>query len=339
MAFHYSVLDLSPIGEGGTAAQAFQASRELGQLAERWGYRRFWLAEHHSMRGIASAATSLVISHVAAGTQRIRVGAGGIMLPNHSPLVIAEQFGTLETLYPGRIDLGLGRAPGSDQATARALRRQAMNTADSFPDDVAALQAYFRGGQADHEVRAVPGEGLNIPLWILGSSLYGAQFAAYHGLPYSFASHFAPSMINEALQLYRQNFRPSAQCDKPTVMLGLNVFAADTEAQAQRLFSSLQQQFLALIRGRPGPLPPPVDDIESRWSAAEKGHVERTLACSVVGGPDQVAQGIKRFVEQYQPDEIILTAQIFDVSERLHSFEIAAQACQFVGGSAVDHSA
>ncbi|MCK9508000.1 MAG: LLM class flavin-dependent oxidoreductase, partial [Pigmentiphaga sp.] len=256
MAFHYSVLDLSPICEGGSAAQAFQASRELAQLAERWGYRRFWLAEHHSMRGIASAATSLVISHVAAATHRIRVGAGGIMLPNHSPLVIAEQFGTLETLYPGRIDLGLGRAPGSDQATARALRRQGLNTADSFPEDVAALQAYFRGGQGPQAVRAVPGEGLDIPIWILGSSLFGAQFAAYHGLPYSFASHFAPSMINEALQLYRQNFRPSAQCDKPTVMLGMNVFAAESEQRAQQLFSSLQQQFLALIRGTPGQLPP-----------------------------------------------------------------------------------
>lgn len=325
----FSLLDLSPIAEGSDAAQAMHNTLSLAQHAERLGFRRFWLAEHHNMPGIASAATAVLIGYVAQGTSTIRVGSGGIMLPNHSPLVVAEQFGTLASLYPGRIDLGLGRAPGSDQATARALRRHLdHDTADAFPQDVEELRAYFDDVRVGQRVRAVPGAGLKVPLWLLGSSLFSAQLSAAMGLPFAFASHFAPGFMRQAVDLYRRTFRPSEQLDRPHVMLGLNVFAADTDAEAQRLFSSLQQQFLALVRGRPGQLKPPVDDMERLWDASEADHIRRSLACSVVGNPDVVRAGIQRFVDDLRPDELMLTGQIFDHAARLRSFEIAAQAMQ-----------
>ncbi|GAA0845088.1 LLM class flavin-dependent oxidoreductase [Cupriavidus pauculus] len=325
----YSVLDLSPIAEGSQAADAMHNTLALAQHAERLGYRRFWLAEHHNMPGIASAATAVLIGYVAQGTSTIRVGSGGIMLPNHSPLVVAEQFGTLAALYPGRIDLGLGRAPGSDQATARALRRHLdHDTADSFPQDVEELRAYFDDPRPGQRVRAVPGAGLKVPLWLLGSSLFSAQLSAAMGLPFAFASHFAPGFMRQAVDLYRRTFRPSEQLDRPHVMLGLNVFAADTDSEARRLFSSLQQQFLALVRGAPGQLKPPVDDIDRLWDASEADHIRRSLACSVVGNPAAVREGIQRFVDDLRPDELMLTGQIYDHEARLHSFAIAADAMQ-----------
>ncbi|WP_404994044.1 LLM class flavin-dependent oxidoreductase [Cupriavidus pauculus] len=325
----YSVLDLSPIAEGSQAADAMHNTLALAQHAERLGYRRFWLAEHHNMPGIASAATAVLIGYVAQGTSTIRVGSGGIMLPNHSPLVVAEQFGTLAALYPGRIDLGLGRAPGSDQATARALRRHLdHDTADSFPQDVEELRAYFDDPRPGQRVRAVPGAGLKVPLWLLGSSLFSAQLSAAMGLPFAFASHFAPGFMRQAVDLYRRTFRPSEQLDQPHVMLGLNVFAADTDDEARRLFSSLQQQFLALVRGAPGQLKPPVDDIDRLWDASEADHIRRSLACSVVGNPAAVREGIQRFVDDLRPDELMLTGQIYDHEARLHSFAIAADAMQ-----------
>jgi len=323
----YSLLDLSPIAEGSDAAQAMRNTLSLAQHAERLGYRRFWLAEHHNMPGIASAATAVLIGYVANGTSTIRVGSGGVMLPNHSPLVVAEQFGTLASLYPGRIDLGLGRAPGTDQPTARALRRHlGADTADSFPQDVEELQAYFEDVRPGQRVRAVPGAGLKVPLWLLGSSLFSAQLAASMGLPFAFASHFAPGFMRQAVDLYRRTFRPSEQLDRPHVMLGLNVFAAETDAEARRLFSSLQQQFLALVRGTPGQLKPPVDDIERLWDASEAEHIRRSLACSVVGDPGAVHAGIQRFVDDLRPDELMLTGQIHDHDARLRSFAIAADA-------------
>jgi luciferase family oxidoreductase group 1 len=320
----FSVLDLSPITQGSDARQALRNTLDLAQHAERWGYNRYWLAEHHNMTGIASAATSVVIGYVAGGTERIRVGAGGIMLPNHSPLVIAEQFGTLEALYPGRIDLGLGRAPGSDQITARALRRSPSD-AESFPQDVVELMSYFRPASPGQPVRAVPGAGLDVPIWILGSSLFGAQLAAALGLPFAFASHFAPDQMMTAIELYRQRFRPNDEHPEPHVMLGLNVFAADTDAEARFLFSSLQQAFLNLRQGRPGPLPPPVADFESRLSPQERAMLAHTLSCSVVGSPDTVLHGIESFIGATGADEIMMTAQIFDHAARLRSFEITAQ--------------
>ena len=320
----YSLLDLAPIPQGATAAQAFRNSLDLAQHAERWGYARYWLAEHHNMTGIASAATSVVIGHIAGGTKTIRVGAGGIMLPNHSPLVIAEQFGTLESLYPGRIDLGLGRAPGSDMATARALRRDPMTAADRFPQDVLELQALLGPAEPDQAIRAVPGAGLEVPLWILGSSLYGAQLAAMLGLPYAFASHFAPDALMQALDAYRKSFKPSQQLAKPYAMAAVNVFAADSEDDARRLFTSLQQAFVQLRRGNPGPLPPPVDRI--RWSApAERDGVEHALRYSVVGTADTVMKGLREFIAATGVDEIMLTGQIYDHAARLRSFEIAAE--------------
>ncbi|MDB5773954.1 MAG: hypothetical protein JWP38_87 [Herbaspirillum sp.] len=321
----FSVLDLSPIKQGDTPAQAFANTRDLAQHAERWGYRRYWVAEHHNMRGIASAATSLVIAHVASNTSTIRVGAGGIMLPNHSPLVIAEQFGTLESLYPGRIDLGLGRAPGSDQRTARALRRNLSDTADNFPQDVQELQAYFAPATPHQAVQAVPGAGLNVPLWLLGSSLFGAQLAAELGLPFAFASHFAPTMMMQAIEIYRARFKPSAQLQTPYVMLGVSVFAAQTDDQGQRLFTSLQQQFLNLIRGTPGQLAPPVDSMDGLWLAEERAHVERSLSCAMVGSRDTVHQGLREFIARTGTDELMITAQIYDHQARLQSFEIAAE--------------
>ena len=323
MTIPLSVLDLAPITEGADASVALRNTLDLAQHAERWGYRRFWLAEHHGIPGIASAATSIVIAHVAGGTTSIRVGSGGVMLPNHAPLVIAEQFGTLESLFPGRIDLGLGRAPGSDQRTMRALRRSPMS-AESFPQDVVELQAYFRGD--GDGVRAIPGAGLSVPIWLLGSSLFSARLAAALGLPFAFASHFAPTALARAIALYRAEFRPSDALDRPYVMLGLNVVAAETDAEAARLFTSLQQRFLSLRRGEPGgALPPPIDSMEGRWSLDERELVEEALACSAVGSPATVRDGIERFAARHAPDELMITAQIFDHAARLRSYEIAAQ--------------
>jgi luciferase family oxidoreductase group 1 len=320
-----SILDLAPIPEGSDAAEALRRSLDLAQHAERWGYNRFWLAEHHSMPGIASAATSVVIAHVAGGTSTIRVGAGGIMLPNHSPLVIAEQFGTLASLFPGRIDLGLGRAPGSDQITARALRRDAV-AADSFPQDVAELMYYFRPVQPGQVVQAVPGAGLEVPIWILGSSLFGAQLAAAMGLPFAFASHFAPVLMMQAIELYRGRFRPSEQLERPYLMLGVNVFAADSNDQARRLFTSLQQAFVNLRLGRPGRLPPPVAGYGERLGLVERSILDQALSASIVGTREVVRQELDAFVARTEADELMVTSQIFDHTARLRSFELTAQA-------------
>ena len=320
----FSVLDLAPITEGATAADAFRNTLDLARHAERWGYRRYWLAEHHNMKGIASAATAVVIGFVASGTRTIRVGAGGIMLPNHSPLVIAEQFGTLESLYPGRIDLGLGRAPGTDMLTARALRRDVAESAERFPQDVMELQALLGPEQPGKRILAVPGAGTNVPIWILGSSLFGAQLAASLGLPYAFASHFAPDLMMQALEVYRSRFQPSATLDRPYAMLGVNVFVADTDAEARRLFTSLQLQFVNLRRGQPGRLQPPVDDITALCSPAELAGAGRALACSFVGSPDTVHDGLRRFIRETGADELMVTAQIFDHAARLRSFELTA---------------
>ena len=321
----FSVLDLSPIIQGGSAADALRRSLDLARHAEHLGFKRFWLAEHHNMPGIASAATAVVIGHVAAGTSKIRVGAGGVMLPNHSPLVIAEQFGTLERLLPGRIDLGLGRAPGTDQPTARALRRGAINPVDSFPQDVLELQAYFHPVIPGQVVQAVPGAGLQIPIWLLGSSLFSAQLAAALGLPFAFASHFAPDLLGEALEIYRRDFRASASREKPYAMAAIGVVAADTEAVAQRLFTSLQQSFVNLRRGAPGPLPPPVDSMDHRWTPVEKSGVGRAFAEAIVGSPDSVRLRLKAFLERTHVDELMVTAAIFDHGARKRSFELVAQ--------------
>lgn len=322
----FSVLDLSPIVQGGDAAQAFRNTLDLARHAERLGYRRYWLAEHHNMGGVASAATSIVIAHVASGTSTIRVGAGGIMLPNHAPLVIAEQFGTLASLFPGRIDLGLGRAPGSDPVTARALRRNLAGDADGFPQDVLELMGYFRPAAPDQLVRAVPGAGLDVPLWILGSSLFGAQLAAALGLPYAFASHFAPGQMMQAIALYRREFRPSAELAQPYVMLGLNVFAADTDDEARLLWTSLLQAFVNLRRGRPGPLPPPAEGFERELGPLERAGIEQALSCSVVGAPGAVRRGIEAFIARTRPDELMVTSQIFDHAARVRSYELTARA-------------
>jgi luciferase family oxidoreductase group 1 len=320
----FSVLDLSPIAEGGDAAQSFRNTLDLAQHSERWGYRRYWLAEHHGMPGIASAATAVVIAHVAGGTSTIRVGAGGIMLPNHAPLVIAEQFGTLESLFPGRIDLGLGRAPGSDQATARALRRNLFGDPDQFPQDVLELMDYFRPPEDGRAVRAVPGAGLDVPIWILGSSLYGAQMAAEFGLPYAFASHFAPTQMMQAIELYRSRFRPSEQLQRPYVMLGFNVFAADTDEQARFLASSRQQAFVNMRSGRPSTLPPPVADYESRLTPPERSLLQHSLSCSAIGSPETVERDLQSFIAHTGADELMITSQIFDHAARLRSYEITA---------------
>jgi luciferase family oxidoreductase group 1 len=318
-----SVLDLAFVPAGATPAVALRNSLDLAQHAERFGYTRFWLAEHHNMIGIASAATSIVIAHVAGGTTRIRVGAGGIMLPNHSPLVVAEQFGTLESLFPGRIDLGLGRAPGTDQRTLRALRRDPL-TAEAFPQDVLELQSYFADLQPNQAVQAVPGTGLKVPLWILGSSLFGAQLAAALGLPYAFASHFAPDELMPALAIYRENFRPSAQLDQPYAMVGANVIAAETDAEARRLFTSAQQAFTNLLRGARGQLQPPIDDIERYWSPLEKAQAQRMLACAYVGSPVTVRARLAEFVADAGADEVIVAAAIYDHAARVRSYEILA---------------
>jgi len=321
----FSILDLAPVTEGSDASQAFRNTLDLARLGEQLGYRRYWLAEHHNMPGIASAATAVLIGHVAAGTSTIRVGAGGIMLPNHSPLQVAEAFGTLASLHPGRIDLGLGRAPGTDQATARALRRY-FDGADNFPQDVLELLAYFEPAVAGQQVRAVPGAGVEVPVWLLGSSLFSAKLSAQLGLPFAFASHFAPDAMDEALALYRRDFQPSARLQQPYAMLGLNVVAADSDAEARRLFTTQQQSFINLRRGRPGLIPPPIDDIEAYWTPPEKLMVERALACAVVGDAATVEQGIAAFIGRHRPDELLLTANVFEHGARRRSFELAAAA-------------
>jgi luciferase family oxidoreductase group 1 len=320
----FSILDLAPITEGSDAAESFRRSLDLAQHGERWGYHRYWLAEHHGMPGIASAATSVLMCHVAGGTRTIRVGAGGIMLPNHSPLVIAEQFGTLESLFPGRIDLGLGRAPGSDHSTARALRRNLASDADEFPQDVVELMDYFADSPR-RNVRAVPGAGLQVPLWILGSSLFGAQLAAALGLPFAFASHFAPQMMMQAMDIYRTTFRPSAQLDKPYVMLGFNVFAADTDQEAQLLATSMQQAFINLRSGRPTRLKPPVPGYLELLAPPERSMLDSVLSCSAIGAPDTVAQRLQEFIARTGADELMITSQMFDHAARLRSYEITAE--------------
>jgi luciferase family oxidoreductase group 1 len=318
-----SVLDLAPIVQGSDAGQALRNSRDLARQAERLGYHRYWMAEHHNMVGIASAATAVAIGFVAEGTSTIRVGAGGIMLPNHAPLAIAEQFGTLESLYPGRIDLGLGRAPGSDQLTARAMRRTLAGDADRFPQDVAELQAYFRPAEPGQAVQAVPGAGLNVPLWILGSSTFGAQLAAYMGLPFAFASHFAPAQLEAALAFYRQGFRPSAQLDKPYVMLGVSTVAANSDDEAQLLFTSTQQAFVNSRLGRPARLPPPEPGYAERLDPQGRAILAEVLSMAVVGGPETVRTSLRAIAERYGADELMLTSQIYDHEARKRSYEIA----------------
>ena len=327
-----SVLDLVPVMAGSTPRQALLQSADLARHAERLGYTRYWVAEHHNMTGIASAATSVVIGHLAAATETIRVGAGGIMLPNHSPLVIAEQFGTLDALFPGRIDLGLGRAPGTDQTTVRALRRE-VTAAAAFPGDVKELQALLGPLQPGQRIQAVPGTGSEVPLWILGSSTFGAQLAAMLGLPYAFASHFAPDDLHAALDTYRGTFQPSAQLDRPHAMIGLNVVAADSDAEARRLFTTVQQGFTNLFRGRPGPYQPPIDDIEAYWSPLEKAQASRMLAYSVVGGPETVRAGLERVVEETGADELMVVSAIYDHEARKRSYELLAEAVGGLAGS------
>lgn len=337
-SLRYSVLDLAPILQGSTPAVSFRNSLDLAQHVERWGYHRFWLAEHHNIPGIASAATSVVIAYVAGGTHHIRVGSGGIMLPNHSPLVIAEQFGTLESLFPGRIDLGIGRAPGGDRPTTVALRRRS-DGADTFHQDVEELIQFFEPAQPGQLVRAIPGEGLKVPVYILGSSLFGANLAARLGLPYAFASHFAPEQLDAALNVYRSRFQPSEHLAKPYVMIGVNLFAADTDAEAYRLFTTLQQQFLNLVRGTRSELPPPVDTLEGSWSPFERAHVEQMTRYSAVGSPTTVQKTLERFLAETGADEIIATAQIFDHQARLRSFEIAADVFRRLASRSTDPAA
>ena len=321
----FSVLDLSPIVQGGDVRAALDGSLALAQAAERLGFTRFWLAEHHNMHGIASAATPLVIGHVAAGTSTIRVGSGGVMLPNHAPLVIAEQFGTLEALHPGRIDLGLGRAPGTDGETARALRRY-FDAADQFPRDVLELQAFLAPAVEGQRVRAVPGAGSRVPIWLLGSSLFSAELAARLGLPYAFASHFAPEMLLEALRVYRDGFRPSEQLDRPHAMAVINVFAADTDEEARVVSTSMQQAFAAVVRGRPGLLPPPVETIDAVLSPQEQAAVRSRLRHAAVGGPETVRRQIADFIALTGVDELMVTGMIFDPAARIRSLEITAAA-------------
>jgi luciferase family oxidoreductase group 1 len=320
-----SVLDLSPIVEGSDAGQSLRNSLDLARHAERLGYRRFWMAEHHNMPGIASAATAVALAFVGAGTTTIRIGAGGVMLPNHAPLMVAEQFGTLAALFPGRVDLGLGRAPGTDQMTAHALRRHLSGGADTFPRDVVELLHYFEPANPGQAVRAVPGESEDVETWILGSSTFGAQLAAVLGLPYAFASHFAPADLESALALYRQQFQPSAHCPRPHVMLGVNVVAAETDREARRLLTSLQQAVISLRTGRPGKLPPPVDDIETLLEPMTRSMLHQMLSTAVVGSPQAVRDGLAAFAERTGADELMITSSIFDHAARLRSFEIASE--------------
>ena len=322
----YSVLDLVPVPEGGLPAESFRHSLDLARHAERWGYHRYWLAEHHTIPGIASAATAVLIGHLAGGTTTLRLGAGGIMLPNHSPLVIAEQFGTLSSLYPDRIDLGLGRAPGSDQRTMQALRRQRSGEVDDFPADVRELMSYF--GDEVGAVQAVPGQGLHVPIWLLGSSLYSAQLAAAMGLPFGFASHFAPAMLLQALEIYRTQYRPSARWPKPHAVVCVNLIAADTDREARFLFTTLQQQFLRLYRGDAGKLPLPVQTLGDEWSPRELMAMEQTLARSLVGEPDRVRHGLKALLAETGADELMFNGPIVDHQARLRSFEIGAELMQ-----------
>ncbi|MEQ8748473.1 MAG: LLM class flavin-dependent oxidoreductase [Amphiplicatus sp.] len=322
----FSALDLAPIVEGGDARQAFENSRDLARHAETLGYNRYWLAEHHNMPGIASAATAVVMAYVAEGTTRIRIGAGGVMLPNHAPLVIAEQFGTLEAMYPGRIDLGLGRAPGTDMPAIRALRRTLDSDGNGFPQDVLELQRFLGTAEPGQSVRAVPGEGSKIPLWILGSSTFGAQLAAALGLPYAFASHFAPAQMMEAIAIYRETFQPSAQLQKPYVMLGFNMLAADTDEEARYLATSLMQAFVNLRSGAPTKLPPPVEGYEQRLAPAARATLEQVLSCSAVGGPQTVRTRLADFIARTGADELILTSQMYDHQKRRRAFEIAVEA-------------
>lgn len=321
-----SVLDLAPVPEGSDTGQALRNSLDLARHAEVAGYHRYWMAEHHNMPGIASAATAVALAHVAAGTRRIRIGAGGIMLPNHAPLLIAEQFGTLAALHPGRVDLGLGRAPGTDQIAAQAMRRNLTADVDQFPRDVMELLAYFRPALPGQALQAVPGAGEEVAAWILGSSTFGAQLAAHLGLPYAFASHFAPGQMMDAIAIYRARFRPSEYLAAPRVMLGLNVFAAETDAEARLLFSSLQQAFVNLRSGRPGKLPRPVEGFEAGLDLRSRAMLDHALSCSVVGGPATVRRGIAEFVERTGADELMVTAQIHDHAARVRSFEILAEA-------------
>lgn len=322
-----SVLDLAPVPLGASVRTAFDTSLALARQSEKLGYHRYWLAEHHNMTGIASAATSVLIGYLAANTQTLRLGSGGVMLPNHAPLVIAEQFGTLESLYPGRIDLGLGRAPGSDQRTMMALRRHMNGQGDNFPADVTQLINWFDAtDDAAHAVQPVPGLGLQIPVWLLGSSLYSAQLAAQLGLPFAFASHFAPEMLMQALQLYRQQFKPSARLATPYAMVCVNVVAADSERDARFLFTSMQQQFINLRRGRPGPLPAPVENMDELWSPVEQYGVQQALNMSVVGDAGQVRRGLAALIRETGADEVMVNGQIFDPVARLRSFELAKQA-------------
>ena len=327
----FSVLDLAPVPEGSDVSEALANTLDLARAAEAAGFHRYWLAEHHNMAGIASSATAVVIGRVAAATSTIRVGAGGIMLPNHAPLVIAEQFGTLDALFPGRIDLGLGRAPGSDQLTAQALRRTLKSDVDGFPQDVLELMGWFRPAQPGQSVRATPGEGRDVPIWILGSSTYGAQLAAALGLPYAFASHFAPAEMERAVQIYRAQFRPSEQLARPHVMLGLNVFAAETDAEAQLLFTSLQQAFVNLRSGRPGKLPRPQAGYGEALDPVARRMLEGALRCSVVGSRETVRAGLAEFVARTGADEVMVTGQIHDPAARIRSFDIAAEAFRAAG--------
>ena len=330
MSIPYSILDLSPIPQGFTATDALNNSRDLAQHAEKWGFTRYWMAEHHNMTGNASSATAVALCYVAAGTSTIRIGSGGIMLPNHAPLVVAEQFGTLASLFPGRIELGLGRAPGTDQMTARALRRDLHSSSDQFPQDVQELQFYFDDVQPGQAVKAIPGAGLHVPIWILGSSTYGAQVAAHFGLPYAFASHFAPEALMQALHAYKSLFKPSSQQAKPHAGVGVNIVAADTDEQARYLFTTHQQHATRMRRNTRGQLPPPIDDIETFWTPYEKVSVSEQLSCSVVGSPETVRRGLQALVDKTGADELIMAGQIFDHKARLHSFEIAAQAAREV---------
>ncbi|AHE52723.1 LLM class flavin-dependent oxidoreductase [Sphingomonas sanxanigenens] len=321
----FSILDLVRVTQETDARGALDNARDLAAHAENWGYTRFWVAEHHNMPGIASAATSVVLAHIAAGSSRIRIGAGGIMLPNHAPIVIAEQFGTLERLYPGRIDLGLGRAPGTDQVTVRALRRTLSGT-DTFPQDVRELQAYFADLDPGQRVQAVPAAGTHVPLWILGSSTYGAQLAAAYGLPYGFASHFAPDLLMEALSIYRRRFEPSEQLASPYAMVGVNVIAAETDAEAKRLATTQQMSFADLFRGARGLSKPPIDDIETYWSPAERAQARQMLARTVVGSRQTVRDGLARLIEETGADELMIVSDVYDHQQRLRSFEIIGEA-------------
>jgi luciferase family oxidoreductase group 1 len=321
-----SVLDLAPIVQGGDAGEALRNSLDLARHVERLGFHRFWLAEHHNMPGIASAATAVALAHVAAGTSTIRVGSGGVMLPNHAPYIIAEQFGTLAALHPGRIDLGLGRAPGTDAVTARALRRNLAGSADNFPDDVVELLHFLAPDRPGQAVRAIPGAGSDVEVWILGSSLFGAQVAAALGLPFAFASHFAPAELDRALAIYRERFQPSPSLQRPYAIAALMVIGADTDAEARRLFSSVQQSFVALRTGQPGPLPPPVDDMDARLTPEARMMLDLALSCAVIGAPASVEAGLAAFARRTRADELMVTASIFDHQARLRSFEIAARA-------------